>query len=272
MCDDHRGLVQITRRTWLRRASAGVMAIATALTLERGQQGLSIAIGRPTEAEELPLQFYRAVAELNFGGTGGIAAGFDVQSHVLVRGREATIVDTLTAGNVGLIGAALASAGLSFADVVNVVLTHMHGDHTGNLNAVLDAAPRATVFAGVEDLPRIASNRPIRPAREGDEIFGVRVIETPGHTPGHISLFDPASGTLILGDALSNRGGQLSVLAPADSTVQAFASLARVSTLPASRALLGHGFPIERNVSTVLADFASQQAIARVMDRAKNAR
>ena len=31
---------------------------------------------------------------------------------------------------------------------------------------------------------------------------GLRVIETPGHTPGHISLFAPAVGILFCGDSM----------------------------------------------------------------------
>ncbi|SDR89407.1 Glyoxylase, beta-lactamase superfamily II [Paenibacillaceae bacterium GAS479] len=38
---------------------------------------------------------------------------------------------------------------------------------------------------------------------------GIDVIATPGHTPGHISLFHRPSGTLIAGDALIVEDGQL---------------------------------------------------------------
>lgn len=38
---------------------------------------------------------------------------------------------------------------------------------------------------------------------------GLVVIETPGHTPGHLSFYHPPSKTLIAGDALTTVGGQL---------------------------------------------------------------
>ena len=35
-------------------------------------------------------------------------------------------------------------------------------------------------------------------------MFGLRVIATPGHTMGHISVYDEAASTFISGDALTN--------------------------------------------------------------------
>jgi glyoxylase-like metal-dependent hydrolase (beta-lactamase superfamily II) len=34
-------------------------------------------------------------------------------------------------------------------------------------------------------------------------------VETPGHTPGHISLFAPSAGILFTGDSLVSEGDQL---------------------------------------------------------------
>jgi len=38
-------------------------------------------------------------------------------------------------------------------------------------------------------------------------VFGLDVIATPGHTAGHISLLDPRSSTLFLGDVVGNLDG-----------------------------------------------------------------
>lgn len=267
-CASHVGMVEVSRRTWLRRFATGAVAVTAALNLPGGREGWGITIGRevPTaDAQVIPLEFYRAVAELNFGGTGGIANGFDVQSHILVRGREVTIVDTLvgSAANFALIGKALADSGRSYNDVVNVVLTHMHGDHTGNLNRVLAEATNATVWAGTLDAPRISSNRPIKTVGEGDEIFGLQVYDTPGHTPGSITLWDPASRTVIAGDAISNRGRQISVVAAEADLTQAIASIGKISNLKANRAYFGHGFPLPSDASSTLAAWVLEQRLNR---------
>jgi glyoxylase-like metal-dependent hydrolase (beta-lactamase superfamily II) len=47
---------------------------------------------------------------------------------------------------------------------------------------------------------------------DGEELFycgGITIINTPGHTPGHISLYHKPSKTLIAADALIVKDGQL---------------------------------------------------------------
>jgi glyoxylase-like metal-dependent hydrolase (beta-lactamase superfamily II) len=41
-----------------------------------------------------------------------------------------------------------------------------------------------------------------RQVAEGDEVAGFVVLETPGHTPGHVSLWRERDGVLILGDVV----------------------------------------------------------------------
>ncbi len=43
-----------------------------------------------------------------------------------------------------------------------------------------------------------------RVLREGDEVGGFTVIETPGHTPGHLAFWRESDRTLLLGDVLRN--------------------------------------------------------------------
>lgn len=43
-----------------------------------------------------------------------------------------------------------------------------------------------------------------RRLREGDEVAGFRVLDTPGHSAGHISLWRESDRTLICGDVFTN--------------------------------------------------------------------
>jgi hydroxyacylglutathione hydrolase len=43
-----------------------------------------------------------------------------------------------------------------------------------------------------------------RHLREGDEVGGFRVLETPGHTLGHVSFWREQDRVLVLGDVLAN--------------------------------------------------------------------
>jgi glyoxylase-like metal-dependent hydrolase (beta-lactamase superfamily II) len=43
-----------------------------------------------------------------------------------------------------------------------------------------------------------------RALAEGDEVAGFTVLETPGHSPGHVAYWRESDGVLVLGDVLSN--------------------------------------------------------------------
>lgn len=43
---------------------------------------------------------------------------------------------------------------------------------------------------------------------------GIRVVATPGHTPGHISLYLPAEKTMVTGDAVVIEDGKLNLANP----------------------------------------------------------
>ena len=43
-----------------------------------------------------------------------------------------------------------------------------------------------------------------RRLREGDEVAGFRVLDTPGHSPGHVSFWRESDRTLVCGDVLFN--------------------------------------------------------------------
>ena len=72
----------------------------------------------------------------------------------------------------------------------------------------MELAPDATGYAGAEDIPSITSPRPINPVGDGETVFGLQVVMTPGHTPGSISVYDAANGIVVAGDALIVEGGR----------------------------------------------------------------
>jgi glyoxylase-like metal-dependent hydrolase (beta-lactamase superfamily II) len=149
-------------------------------------------------------------------------------------------------------------AGLGWDAVRNVIVTHHHGDHAGSVGALLGEATQATVWAGAADIPRITSPRQIMPAEDGAEIFGLRVISTPGHTLGHISLYDETASTFISGDAINTNGGTLRVSPPqntADMT-QALASVKKIAALGFEKALFMHGDPIDEGAATEIGKLA----------------
>ncbi len=105
-------------------------------------------------------------------------------------------------------------------------LTHGHGDHQGASRAVRDALG-VTLACGAGDADAVESGKlgPLLPdnligqatrlhsgpacpvARrlvEGDDFHGLRVLDVPGHSPGHVAYWREAGRVLILGDVLTN--------------------------------------------------------------------
>ena len=180
-----------------------------------------------------------------------------VNAYVLIRGKEAAVVDTGTAGNGSKIADVVRSAGLSWDAVHHVILTHYHPDHIGSVGEVLGAAAKATAYAGAADISQIKSPRPLKAVADNDEVFGLRVIATPGHTPGHVCVFDPAGSVLILGDAMNNID-KLSGPNPQYTAdmAQAHQSVKKLAKLKFERAVFGHGEPIDKSASQAVAKLA----------------
>lgn len=188
--------------------------------------------------------------------------------------------------NVYLAEDVLVDAGVSFLSgrllkalegrsVAAHVLTHGHVDHQGSSHAVCrnlgipllcGEGDREAVETG--DLTRLMprpesfmarlSNRlggPAHPVsgvlREGDEIAGFEVVETPGHTPGHLAFWRERDGVLILGDVLFHRhpvtlrAGLCEPVAFA-TWDRAFnrASARRLADLEPDLVCFGHGAPL----------------------------
>jgi glyoxylase-like metal-dependent hydrolase (beta-lactamase superfamily II) len=128
--------------------------------------------------------------------------------------------------------AGLAALGKHPSDVQRIVLTHAHPDHAGGAAEMAsrtgapvavhegdagfvetgNSAPSDQSFLAGRLFSRFGSRR-FPPAAVGERLAdgqlldvagGLRVIATPGHTPGHVSLLHEPTRTLITGDAIFN--------------------------------------------------------------------
>ena len=170
-----------------------------------------------------------------------------VSAYILYRGGEAALVDTGVSGSETDIEGALDTIGLGWDAVGHVIVTHKHPDHQGSLGAIVALAPSAQVYAGAEDIPAMESVASPIAVGDGEQVFGLEIIETPGHTAGHISVLDVVAGILVTGDALNGvpSGG---VAGPdsgfSEDMTAAIESVAKLGGFTYEVALFGHGPPV----------------------------
>ena len=188
-----------------------------------------------TVARVLPV-----VADVNLpaGMAGPDPLSFDVRCYLHVRAHGITLIDTGLQPDAAPLSAALADVGAAWTDVADVLLTHGHPDHVGALATIVALAPSAAIWGGADSFPV-----PVRAATEGTVVGGLRVLATPGHTPGHLCLLDEDAGILFTGDAIGSQNGAFT-LGPAPFVTdqpQALQTLSRLAELEAERMLFGHG-------------------------------
>lgn len=107
-----------------------------------------------------------------------------------------------------------------------LIITHQDGDHAGGGSFVVEYSGATVCTSSSEARPISGETRPRGPEENAYPPVAVdieliegtlfrtmagpmEVIDTPGHTPGHFSLFLRNSGTVIAGDALVIHKGQL---------------------------------------------------------------
>lgn len=143
----------------------------------------------------------------------------------LILGEEAMLIDTGLSFRGKGIMKELASLVGDPRQIRHILITHHDIDHIGNLYD-LQQWTGAKVWASEEDIPYINGQLDRSSFKKylkyvfkvkipgnissyipGETINGVEIIPTPGHTPGHVSLY--YQGVLFAGDLLESRGGKL---------------------------------------------------------------
>lgn len=228
----------------------------------------------------------------------------------LLYGERALLVDSGLRGMPGaLIFPALEAAGLP-TRIDLLLNSHADADHHGGNAEVLDRCPQALVLCHALDAPRISSRErhlrerytaavapddtpyepallawladgigpdaPVHIALSGDETIWLgpgrswRVIHAPGHTDGHLALWDAAEGALIIQDAALGRGvpdaaGRIASPPPYFAVAPYLAALGRLRGLGAGRLLSAH-FPPVIGAAAVAAFLAESAAFVEELD------
>lgn len=184
---------------------------------------------------------------------------YEVNCTILNVGGQALVVDP--GADAARIAAALEQAKLTPAAIL---LTHAHFDHIGGVPGLLARYPALPVLVGAADVPvlthpmnQLPPDYPPVPRpptlvttdrRDTLAVFApggayaeLRVIETPGHTPGGVCYYFPGDGLLLSGDTLfAGSVGRTDF--PGGDMATLRASLRKLTALPdGTRVIPGHG-------------------------------
>lgn len=186
------------------------------------------------------------------------------------------LIDTGLPWTVKRVLAGIREAGFRPEDVTEILVTHADADHAGGLKALREATGARVIVHAIEAMffkgkwrrlpnwrhPAGAALFPLYlilnktlmriPQLNPDLLVideevldnGLQVIHTPGHTPGHMSLYSRDAGVLFVGDVIDNRKGEpalpLPIFTPQMDVVKdSIRKLARLKNVEI--ACFGHG-------------------------------
>lgn len=190
-----------------------------------------------------------------------------------------TLIDTGNPGDGSRILSAMQALGHAPTDLQAIILTHHHPDHSGSA-AALREATRAQVYMHRDDAEALTTGLAKRPElraspgllnrllfrfllvpaqaevepcevdqwiKDGETLplnGGLRVIHTPGHSAGHVSLlWEPQGGVMFVADAAIHVP-KLRVHPGYESFQTGRQSLRRLAAESFSVATFGHGRPL----------------------------
>jgi hydroxyacylglutathione hydrolase len=123
---------------------------------------------------------------------------------VLLHDPESGATASIDAPEAAPVEAALKAAGWKLSDIL---VTHHHADHTGGI-AALKQKHKCRVVAPEKEAGKIPAVD--ETVHEGDGVvvgnLAAKVIETPGHTLGHIAYWFPKDNLAFVGDTLFSIG------------------------------------------------------------------
>ena len=193
-------------------------------------------------------------------------------AYLLVEDAELTLIDGGIPGDGSKILRYISQLGHTPQDLTRIVLTHSHPDHSGPMKE-LARISGATIAVHEKDtryqpktggrrlhypgqppafdwnvpfLRRIPAHETIEDGQVLPVMGGLRVLHTPGHTPGSVCLYLPEQGVLFTGDMLLANGRRFRrpVYFPGTDLKDYRASVERLAELTFDTACVGHGDPI----------------------------
>jgi glyoxylase-like metal-dependent hydrolase (beta-lactamase superfamily II) len=186
----------------------------------------------------------------------------DADSNIYIVGK--TVIDAGTGLAFTRLMDFLKIMGKKLDDFDWVVNTHGHFDHVGgdgyffNAKIAIHEADAHIVEKGDQELSfadffdgDIKPHKVEKRLKDGDEIAGMKVVHTPGHSPGSICLYDEKNKILFSGDTVFSDGVGRTDLPGGDEALLK-KSVEKIKALKVEKLFPGHGMPVISGVKLAL--------------------
>ncbi len=179
-----------------------------------------------------------------------LIVGDGLCSNIYVIGeKKVTLIDTGVGNTMNPIFPQLRELGFKPNDVDQVILTHTHHDHASGVFKILEEVnPKIYVHTDDTQYVKEAFGELLVEVEEGDiietELWPLRVIHTPGHTPGGMCLYNEGLKLLISGDTVFPNGSFGRYDGESGSLGEIVESLRKLTEYESDIMLPGHGSPV----------------------------
>ena len=198
--------------------------------------------------------------------------------YLVMSGPDMVLIDTGMRGSSKKIGSYLKGLRKNLTDIKYIFITHPDLDHVGGA-AEMKKLTGAKLIIHIGDVPAVAGDSSSRfrnkgrfviilswilsklmhasqvdpdiILKENTDIAGLKIINTPGHSDGSLSVYLPGK-VIFVGDALTSdaRGNpKRPTKALAADMIQAKASVTLIASLEYDTLLCGHGAPVKGEAS-----------------------
>jgi glyoxylase-like metal-dependent hydrolase (beta-lactamase superfamily II) len=247
------------------------------------------------------MSFHLLEIKFNFNGTEEA-----IYPTVIQSGSETLLIDCGYEGFLPKLEEALSQVNLSFDELTGILITHHDIDHMGGLFEIKAKYPHLKVWSSdleagyidgskkslrliqaedtydqlpasykdgaryfIDQLKRMNAvpvDKVFRLTNEGELLEGVEIIHTPGHMPGHISIYLKDSRTLIAADAVVVENGELEIANPQFTLDMsaALASVAKLGQLAIGRLVCYHGGLLDKDVNAKLLELTKKYQATHV--------
>ncbi len=209
--------------------------------------------------------------------------GVNANVYALIDGKDLTLIDSGLPRNGKKIMDYIQRIDHRPNDISCIILTHFHLDHVGSApqlkkltGAKIAVHEKEADYVSQEKKPPRLGNvfyravssvikaEPIQPdiiLKDNERIGELKIIHTPGHTPGSICILVEEKKVLFVGDTLRSDGGR--VIGPSEEftvdKVKARESVAKILTFDFDVMLPGHGDPITQKASEAVRLFQNSR-------------